>query len=386
MGGKGKLTVKLSDATAPLAATKASLSAIDAGKKQSLSLNLGVPAEVGGGSYSLKACAKPPKGTKDADKKDNCKTLSPVEIPAVAPDQDPAPDPDPNPNPGPAPDTNAPETTITSGPVEGVKVNDNDPSFQFSSSEPGSGFECKLDAAAFTACASPRAFTDIAEGLHTFAVRATDAAGNVDATPATRSWTVDTVPSLFDLDLTEDCLYATNPPGAQLGLVTLDLPAIGDTPVELSSTNTNVVAVPPSVTVPSGMTSATVTGTVVTAGTANIEASLSGTTLAEPFEVRTVGDPEAIESLRLNPTSVPAGAQTVATVRLDCTAPASGTSVHLTTSDPSIIVNTPLMLAAGTRSGTAAVQTSALTPTGPHAVSANLGGPATIAGFTVTAP
>ena len=80
-------------------------------------------------------------------------------------------------------DITAPETTIDSGP----------PSFAFSSSEPGSTFECKLDAGTFAACTSPYAIGTLADGEHTFSVRATDAAGNVDLTPATRTFTVDTV-------------------------------------------------------------------------------------------------------------------------------------------------------------------------------------------------
>ena len=41
-------------------------------------------------------------------------------------------------------------------------------------------------------CTSPRTLGPLADGAYTFSVRATDAAGNVDATPATRTFTVDT--------------------------------------------------------------------------------------------------------------------------------------------------------------------------------------------------
>ena len=87
-------------------------------------------------------------------------------------------------------DTTAPETTIDSGPVG--TVGSAEAIFTFSS-EAGAGFECELDGGGFAACTSPKTYSGLAEGAHTFRVRARDAAGNADPTPATRSWTVDTV-------------------------------------------------------------------------------------------------------------------------------------------------------------------------------------------------
>ena len=85
-------------------------------------------------------------------------------------------------------DTTAPETAIDSG-LTGT-VNSTSASFAFSSSEAGSAFECSLDGGAFEACASPKDYTGLSDGSYTFRVRATDAAGNTDATPASRTWTV----------------------------------------------------------------------------------------------------------------------------------------------------------------------------------------------------
>jgi large repetitive protein len=47
-----------------------------------------------------------------------------------------------------------------------------------------------IGAAPFTACRAPLTFTGLATGTHTFRARAVDLAGNVDPTPATRTWTI----------------------------------------------------------------------------------------------------------------------------------------------------------------------------------------------------
>ena len=92
----------------------------------------------------------------------------------------------------PPPDTTAPDTTITSGPPSTTSATT--ASFAFSSNETGSTFQCSLDAAAFTSCASPTSYSGLADGSHTFRVRATDPAGNTDQSPATQTWTVGTTP------------------------------------------------------------------------------------------------------------------------------------------------------------------------------------------------
>ncbi len=88
---------------------------------------------------------------------------------------------------GPA-DVTAPDTTITAGPASVTRARQ--ATFGFSSSESGSTFECRLDSRAWRACSSPKVYRDLARGLHTVGVRATDAAGNTDPTPATRTWRI----------------------------------------------------------------------------------------------------------------------------------------------------------------------------------------------------
>jgi subtilisin-like proprotein convertase family protein len=84
-------------------------------------------------------------------------------------------------------DATAPSTTITGGPSG--RVADAAASFAFEA--PGATFECSLDGAAFAACTSPQAYDGLAEGDHTFQVRARDALGNTEAAKS-RAWTIDT--------------------------------------------------------------------------------------------------------------------------------------------------------------------------------------------------
>jgi hypothetical protein len=87
-------------------------------------------------------------------------------------------------------DTTAPNTTIVSGPSGTVKSRD--ATFTFSSTEPSNAtFQTRLDGGPWElGTATSKTYSQLANGTHTFAVNATDAAGNTDPTPASRSWKV----------------------------------------------------------------------------------------------------------------------------------------------------------------------------------------------------
>lgn len=89
---------------------------------------------------------------------------------------------------GPA-DTRPLETTITSSSTGGR--GSNWVSFNFASSEPDADFECRLYPEDWVPCSSPESYSDLLNGAHTFEVRARDAAGNLDPTPAARNFTIE---------------------------------------------------------------------------------------------------------------------------------------------------------------------------------------------------
>ena len=74
-------------------------------------------------------------------------------------------------------DTKAPQTTIETGP-DGA-TGDATPTFSFSSSEPHSSFECSIDGGAFAVCNSPTTLGPLADGPHSFQVRARDTAARM---------------------------------------------------------------------------------------------------------------------------------------------------------------------------------------------------------------
>ena len=91
-------------------------------------------------------------------------------------------------------DATAPDTSLLSNPVN--PTNSITGTFTFNGND-GAGvggltFECKLDGGSFAACPSPKSYNTLADGSHTFQVSAVDALGNVDPTPVSYTWTVDT--------------------------------------------------------------------------------------------------------------------------------------------------------------------------------------------------
>ena len=92
-------------------------------------------------------------------------------------------------------DTDAPTVQITANPNDPSNVKS--PAFSFSADETAT-FACKLDAAAFATCSSPKSYSNVPDGDHTFTVRATDTAGNTGISVA-YTWTVDTIAPTVEL-------------------------------------------------------------------------------------------------------------------------------------------------------------------------------------------
>jgi hypothetical protein len=127
-------------------------------------------------------------------------------------------------------DTTPPETTITSGPSG--SVSGTTATFEFTSSELGSTFQCQLLPleSAPASCTSPKSYSGLTAGTqYTYSVWATDASGNTDATgPATSTFTPsgdvatdtdgDGVP-----DSTDNCPNVSNP-----GQADADSDGVGD--------------------------------------------------------------------------------------------------------------------------------------------------------------
>jgi Ca2+-binding RTX toxin-like protein len=133
-------------------------------------------------------------------------------------------------------DATAPDTTINSNPSN--PTNSNSASFSFSGTDSGTGvasFECKLDGGSFGVCTSPQNYSSLADGSHTFQVRAIDVVGNVDPTPASFTWTIDTVAPTISVAASGMCASS----GGTMNLTVADA-----NPLTLSGSSSNTSAVP----------------------------------------------------------------------------------------------------------------------------------------------
>jgi hypothetical protein len=176
-------------------------------------------------------------------------------------------------------------------------------------------------------------------------------------------------------------------PNPSTGTVTISSPApLGGLNVSLVSSNPSVAAVPSSVTVAEGSTTATftVTTTVVTTQTvATITASLNSSTATADLTV----NPNGLTNITLNPVAVVGGNNSQGTVSISTPAPAGGSVIQLTSSNTAVAqVPATVTVPAGLMSTTFTIIT---TPTPSDAISiikATVGTSTVQTQLTVNAP
>ncbi len=99
-------------------------------------------------------------------------------------------------------DTTPPNTSITSKPPS--LTNSNSASFEFSANETGCEFKTYLDGSwSGWSSSKSKSYSSLSDGEHTFKVKARDAAGNEDSSPASYTWKVDTTPPNTSFSLSD---------------------------------------------------------------------------------------------------------------------------------------------------------------------------------------
>ena len=88
----------------------------------------------------------------------------------------------------------APKTVIDSGPSGTIATNEATFSFHGDPTGDTAKVQCRIDGGAFADCVSPKAFTGLADGAHSVEFRAENSIGFQDASPAIRTFLVDTTP------------------------------------------------------------------------------------------------------------------------------------------------------------------------------------------------
>lgn len=98
-------------------------------------------------------------------------------------------------------DLTKPNTTLSQNII--TATNQTSVTFTYSSTEAGSTFSCTLDGVARSCTGTSHTITGLSTASHTFSIAAVDAAGNIDASPATHAFVVTQQPVLryaFDND------------------------------------------------------------------------------------------------------------------------------------------------------------------------------------------
>jgi hypothetical protein len=94
----------------------------------------------------------------------------------------------------------SPQTYVSDGPPATVAASEVQFHFDSYDTTEGNGglldYSCSLDGGAFQACDSPETYRGVSAGSHTFRVRAVDAGGAVDPSPATRAFRTTAPPAV----------------------------------------------------------------------------------------------------------------------------------------------------------------------------------------------
>jgi hypothetical protein len=93
-------------------------------------------------------------------------------------------------------DVPPPTPVISSGPE--THTTSTSATFTFSDAEEGVSLLCRVDGGSFAKCSSPKAYTSLSAGTHTFYVEAKDPVGNISS--ASYSWSVETSGKAFTIE------------------------------------------------------------------------------------------------------------------------------------------------------------------------------------------
>jgi hypothetical protein len=104
--------------------------------------------------------------------------------------------------------TNSWQWTVDKTPPGNLQINSFPPSltnntsatFTFSSNDPSATYLCSLDSGIFVTCTSPKTYTGLLAGAHSFSLTARDSLGNTSGSIISRSWTIDLTPPDTTLD------------------------------------------------------------------------------------------------------------------------------------------------------------------------------------------
>lgn len=86
-----------------------------------------------------------------------------------------------------------PPPAPANNPTESSPTGSTGITFNLSDSETGVDYQCQLDGGGYSSCTSPKAYTALSVGNHSFSAKAVDAAGNVSAPSTTFAWQIVTV-------------------------------------------------------------------------------------------------------------------------------------------------------------------------------------------------